>query len=58
MKKEEKKAYEAPTLTTVTVKAERGYAASQALGLSSDYGNDQVEDRNDAGNWGGSDGWF
>ena len=55
MKKEkEKKAYEAPTLTTVTFKTERGYVASQALGLSNDSGDEQIEDRQEGNNWG----WF
>ena len=60
-KKEEKKVYEAPALTVVTFKTERGYALSGpifALGFSDEYGDEDVEDRTDGGHWGGSDGWF
>ena len=37
MNKEAKKTYAAPQLTVVTVKAERGYAASRGLGLNFDF---------------------
>ena len=57
----DKKQYEAPQLTVVSFKVERGYAASGVLSLFSsepDYGDEALEDRQDGGNWGGTDGWF
>ncbi len=62
---ETKKPYEAPQLTVVTFKAERGYANSslfqlalinEATILSSS--SNSLEARIDGGNWGGSGGWF
>lgn len=62
---ETKKPYEAPHLTVVTFKAERGYANSslfrlalinEAAVLSSS--SNSLEARIDGGNWGGSGGWF
>ena len=61
---ETKKPYEAPHLTVVTFKAERGYAYSpfrlalinEATILSSS--SNSLEARIDGGNWGGSGGWF
>ncbi len=63
---ETKKPYEAPHLTVVTFKAERGYTNSNSLFqlalineaavLSSSSNN--LEARIDGGNWGGSGGWF
>ena len=60
MENQQKKQYEVPQLTVVTFKTERGFAESgpKSLGLSSGKGNKSVEDREDGGNWGGSDGWF
>ena len=59
----DKKKYEAPHLTVVSFKTEQGYAASglRSLALSGDqpdYGDESVEDRQNGGNWGGTDGWF
>lgn len=55
MKKEtEKKTYEAPRLTAVTFKAERGYADSGMLGLGLEHqseGSQSIEDRGDATTW-------
>ncbi len=48
--KKDKKQYEAPSLTAVSFKTERGYAASGPLGLSefvfwdNDKSEDQMED--------------
>ena len=61
---ETKKPYEAPHLTVVTFKAERGYTTSpfqlalinEATILSRSSNN--LEARIDGGNWGGSGGWF
>lgn len=61
---ETKKPYEAPHLTVVTFKAERGYTNSlfrlalinEATILSSS--SNSLEARIDGGNWGGSGGWF
>ena len=61
---ETKKPSEAPQLTVVTFKAERGYANSlfklalinEATILSSS--SNSLEARIDGGNWGGSGGWF
>lgn len=61
---ETEKPYEAPQLTVVTFKAERGYANSpfqlalinEATILSSS--SNSLEARIDGGNWGGSGGWF
>ena len=61
----EKRPYEAPQLTVVTFKAERGYIVSNVavlLALSSantgEPGVSQsLESREAGGNWGGSDGW-
>lgn len=61
---ETKKPYEAPHLTVVTFKAERGYTNSlfqlalinEAAVLSSS--SNSLEARIDGGNWGGSGGWF
>lgn len=61
---ETKKPYEAPQLTVVTFKAERGYTNSllhlalinEATILSSS--SNSLEARIDGGNWGGSGGWF
>lgn len=62
MKKKEKRIYEAPQLTTVTFKAERGYAESGALtsfyiALGASYASESgvsngLESRTDGGNWG------
>lgn len=58
----DKRFYEAPQLTVVTFKTERGYALSNGeLSLFSsnpEYGNEDLEDRQDGGNWGGDGGWF
>jgi hypothetical protein len=59
---EDRKSYVAPQLVCVTIKAERGYAEStfrlslDALNLSES--DDNVENRTNGGNWGGSDTWF
>ena len=65
MDKQCKKDYEAPAITVVTFKVEKGFAESGgilrslALGeLMSDNGSQHLEDREDAGNWGNGDGWF
>ena len=59
-----KRPYEAPQLTVVCFKTERGYADSllRTLALSfaiADAGNGSqlLEDRTDGGNWGGSETW-
>ena len=60
-KKEDKKIYEAPLLTVVNFKAERGYASSGLLaflGFGDEYGDQTLEDRQDGGNWGGDEGYF
>ena len=50
---EKKKTYEAPELTVVTFKTEKGYATSgEPLGLSEGHGKKSIEDRQDGGNWG------
>jgi hypothetical protein len=61
----EKRPYEAPALTVVSFKMEKGYAYSgetirinlgliqQAIGLSSQT----IETRTDGGVWGGSEDW-
>lgn len=60
----DKKAYEAPALTVVSIKVEAGYALSLqmlAIGIvnASTYGDDNVEDRIDGGYWGNNEnGWF
>ncbi len=59
MKENVKKHYEAPQLTVVTFKAERGYASSEAkllntLAISSLYQNEgyqTLEDRGTANSW-------
>ena len=55
MKKEtEKRTYEAPRLTVVSFKAERGYAASGMLGLGlehQDEGSQTLEERGQATTW-------
>lgn len=59
MENQEKKPYDAPQLTVVTFKMEMGYAGSvKSLGLSGGSGRKSLEDRQDGGNWGNSDGWF
>lgn len=57
--KSQKKQYEVPQLTVVTFKMETGYAESgKKLGLAGGKGSKSLEDRQDGGNWGDSDGWF
>lgn len=65
MQQKEKKRYEAPALTVVTFKAERGYALSGTKMLAfdnllaDDYGDQAIESRTDGGYWGNNDeGWF
>lgn len=69
MKRKTKKNYEAPQLTVVSFKAERGYASSGGpdpvehtflLGLFDSEGGDRsVESRNENGYWGNDEGtWF
>lgn len=56
--------YVAPKLTVVTFKTEQGYANSDIRSLaldplwSADYGDANLEDRQNAGNWGNSEEWF
>ena len=56
--------YTAPKLTIVIFKTEHGYANSDIRTLaldpmwSADYGDQNLEDRQDAGNWGNSEVWF
>lgn len=61
----DKKTYESPQLTVVTFKTELGYAASGDLNIltlgllsSGDYGDQNIENRTNGGNWGGTVGWF
>ena len=60
MENQQKKQYEVPQLTVVTFKTEQGYATSgpNSLGMGSGKGSKSLEDRQDGGNWGGTDGWF
>ena len=65
MDNQHKKKYEAPALTVVTFKVEKGFADSggilRFLALSellSADGSKDLEYREDAGNWGNNDGWF
>ena len=59
MENGQKKQYQVPQLTVVTFKTELGFAGSgDKLGLSAGKGAKSLEDRQNGGNWGDSDGWF
>lgn len=52
MEKKEKKTYEAPALTVVTFKTERGYALSSlAVWRTDEDGDDQMEDYTTGNGW-------
>lgn len=65
MSEKRKKMYEAPQLTAVSFKTERGYANSNIfkLALASSLINEpnvsnSLESREAGGNWGGSEEWY
>lgn len=57
-----KQLYQAPELTIVAFKAERGYLVSNGiLAIHSDYSTestDNLESREEVGSWGSGNGWF
>lgn len=56
-----RKAYEAPVSETLDLTIERQVLVSQSdvmkLGLFLGYGDDDIENRNNAGYWGGNENW-
>ena len=59
MKTTKKKDYEAPQLMVVTFKTEVGFVQSPPmLGLSEQFGNETLEERDEGGNWGNTSEWF
>lgn len=57
MEQNKKNQYEAPEMTELVVRVERGYAVSKGLGQGEGKGSRSVESRVNGGTWGGEVKW-